>query len=216
MKVEIRESGAVHISGYVNAVGRDSRVLPKRMANGATGDFVERIAPGAFAKAIGRGRDVRMMFNHTRDIGGTADGSLKLREDNIGLHADAIVTDPEVRAAAEKGLLRGWSFGMLNPMALWADAGGGIQRRTVEDMELEEVSILTKTPAYFGTSVEMRSADGEPREIEYRAADDVPEVSGVKSVVSVKETPAEKRDFSQEINGYRKQIAALSCEHKRR
>ncbi len=208
MKIEIRSGGAVHISGYVNAVERDSRVLPARMAAGASGSFVERVAAGAFAKAISRGRDIRMMFNHSRDIGGTADGSLKLSEDNIGLHAEAEITDPEVRAAAEKGLLRGWSFGMKNPAAQWTDAGNGIQRRTIEDMELVEVSILTKTPAYFGTSVEMRSAEvsAAPVEVERRAFDDTAEVI---STTETTEKAPEQRNYSQEINGYRKEIAAL-------
>lgn len=198
MKVEIRIGGAVRISGYVNAVERDSRVLPARMAQGATGDFVERVSAGAFAKAIGRSKDIRMMFNHERDIGGTADGTLKLVEDNIGLYAEAEITDPEVRAAAEHGQLRGWSFGFSNPVAKW-DSEGKVQRRTIEDMDLLEVSVLTKTPAYFGTSVEMRSS--ETVEIERRAIDDTAEAI----------PPAEKRDFSQEINSYKKQIAALEC-----
>ncbi len=204
MKVEIRSGGAVRISGYVNAVERDSRVLPARMAQGATGDFVERVSAGAFAKALKKSRDVRMMFNHERDIGGTADGTLKLVEDNIGLHAEAEITDPEVRAAAEHGQLRGWSFGFQNPVAKW-DYEGRTQRRTIEDMELLEVSVLTKTPAYFGTSVELRS-DEQPSETEYRAFDDAPE-----AVVSKTETTTQQPDFSQEINSYKKQIAALEC-----
>ncbi len=200
MKVEIRCGGTVRISGYVNAVERDSRILPARMAQGATGDFVERVSAGAFAKAIGRSKDIRMMFNHERDIGGTADGTLKLVEDNIGLYAEAEITDPEVRAAAEKGQLRGWSFGFQKPVVKW-DCVGKVQRRTIEDMELLEVSILTKTPAYFGTSVEMRSS--ETVEIEQRAIDDTPEVKN--------ELPVEKRNISQEINNYKMQIAALEC-----
>ena len=141
-----------------------------------------------------------MMFNHERDIGGTADGTLKLVEDNIGLYAEAEITDPEVRAAAEKGQLRGWSFGFQKPVVKW-DCVGKVQRRTIEDMELLEVSILTKTPAYFGTSVEMRSS--ETVEIEQRAIDDTPEVKN--------ELPVEKRNISQEINNYKMQIAALEC-----
>ena len=53
MKIEIR-SDSVHISGYVNAVERDSRVLPPAMASEATRDFVEQVVSGAFSRAISR------------------------------------------------------------------------------------------------------------------------------------------------------------------
>lgn len=47
MRVEIRADNKVHIEGYVNAVGRDSRPLPS-----PKGKFVEQVAPGVFK--IGR------------------------------------------------------------------------------------------------------------------------------------------------------------------
>ena len=87
MKIEIR-SNSVHISGYVNAVERDSRVLPPAMASEATRDFVEQVASGAFSRAISRRNDIKLKFNHGRDIGSTAGKTLTLKEDNIGLHAD--------------------------------------------------------------------------------------------------------------------------------
>lgn len=157
MKIEIRSGGEVHISGYVNAVERDSRVLPPQMAEGATSPFVEKVAAGAFGRAIARNPKVRMMFNHQRDL----EGTLKLTEDNIGLRAEAVTSDPEAAAAAAKGELRGWSFGFEKASADWEPYREGIQRRTLKDFTLNEVSILTRTPAYFGTSVEIRSFEGE-------------------------------------------------------
>ena len=169
MKIEIRDNGEVHISGYVNAVERDSRVLPARMAAEATSPFVEKVSAGAFRRAIGRNPNVRMMFNHERDINAT----LKLTEDNIGLYADAVTSDAEVADAAAKGELRGWSFGFFDAAASWEPYKEGVQRRTLTDFSLDEVSILTKVPAYFGTSVEVRSLDGESEHItEIRAVDD--------------------------------------------
>ena len=48
MQVEIRaDKKSMAIGGYVNVVGRDSRVLHDK-----TGPYVEQIMPGAFAKAI--------------------------------------------------------------------------------------------------------------------------------------------------------------------
>lgn len=40
MKIEIRNGAEIRVSGYVNAVERDSRVLPPEMAVGASSRFV--------------------------------------------------------------------------------------------------------------------------------------------------------------------------------
>lgn len=154
MKVEIR-SDAVHISGYVNAVGRDSRLIPDRR-----GAFVEQVEPGTFRRALSRGKPVELRLNHRRVIGGTADGSLSLYEDAIGLHAEAVVTDPEVMEKARRKELRGWSFGFRAPKDQWQ--GTDPPRRFLQDLDLTEVSLIDQsmTPAYIGTLVEAR-ADGE-------------------------------------------------------
>lgn len=52
MKIEIRSADLMHISGYVNAVERDSKQLPASMAPGMTTPFVERIVSGTFAKSL--------------------------------------------------------------------------------------------------------------------------------------------------------------------
>lgn len=116
MQVEIRNAGReAHISGYVNAVERDSRRLPKSMSPGAATDFVERVQAGAFARAIAANKNIRMLFNHGREIGSTAGGTLKLSEDNIGLKAEAVVTDPEVVEAAKRGSFAGGASASVRP-----------------------------------------------------------------------------------------------------
>ena len=169
MELEIR-GNALHISGYVNAVERESRRLPARMCSKAKSDFVEKISAGAFGRAVSRAREIRLMYNHKRDIGGTADGSLKLSEDNIGLKADATITDPEAVEAGKRGEFRGWSFGFTGAKDRWEDVSEGLQRRTIDDLDLQEVSILSVTPAYMGTSVELRG--DSLAETEYRSAED--------------------------------------------
>ena len=171
MQVEIRNAGReAHISGYVNAVERDSRRLPKSMSPGAATDFVERVQAGAFARAIAANPNIRMLFNHGREIGSTAGGTLKLSEDNIGLKAAAVITDPDVVTAAKQGELRGWSFGFTGAKDRWEDVSEGLQRRTIDDLDLQEVSILSVTPAYVGTSVELRG--DSLAETEFRSAED--------------------------------------------
>lgn len=151
MNVEIRTKDKAVISGYVNAVERESRVLHR--VGGMP--FREVVKQGTFAKALKNGNTVNLMLNHERTLCDTKTG-LELREDNIGLFAKAVISDKEVISAAEKGQLTGWSFGFRCKKDSWNDTG---EIRTLEDIELDEVSILTKTPAYTATSIELRDGD---------------------------------------------------------
>lgn len=166
MKIEIRADHVV-LDGYVTAAGRDSRILAS-----PRGRFVEQVEPGTFGKALERG-PIELRFNHGRVIGTTADGTLELREDSIGLRATATVTDPEVIQAAREKRLQGWSSGFYALKDRWEDWREGIQRRYLEDIWLKEVSILTKTPAYIATTVEER--DGDCAVLEERSVEDAPE-----------------------------------------
>ena len=157
MKIQIRED-SVTIEGYVNAVERASKPLYSRL-----GRFVEKICAGAFKRALGRADDVRILLNHDwqRDLGGIKDGNLELEEDNIGLHARATITDPEVIKDARNGDLVGWSFGfddLPNGVEETRDEETGLPFRKVKDLALYEVSLLNrrKSPAYVGTLVNVR------------------------------------------------------------
>lgn len=177
MKIEIRNGAELHISGYVNAVERDSRVLPPEMAPEATSPFVEKVSAGAFRRAIERNPNVRLYYNHEREIGSVSGGQLRLKEDNIGLFARAVITDENVVQAAKSGGLKGWSFGFSGARSMWENAGENLKRRKLTDFNLKEVSILTKTPAYFGTSVEMRGDDVEVCEIRvFEDAGTIPDI----------------------------------------
>ncbi len=187
MRVEIR-ADSVHIEGYVNAVDRDSRPIPS-----PKGRFIERIRPKTFEKSLKRSPNVELRFNHRQDrvLGSTGTGELTLYEDNIGLRAKCIVTDPEVMEKARKKELRGWSFGFCVNKDKWEDAENGMQRRYLEDIDLSEVSILDRTPAYVATSIEQRGDDESV--IEKRSIEDVSEV--IDAGEKVKEKEQEKRDL---------------------
>jgi HK97 family phage prohead protease len=155
MKIQIRED-SVTIEGYVNAVERASKPLNSRL-----GKFVEKICAGAFKRALGRAEDVRILLNHdwSKDLGGIKDGNLELEEDNIGLHARATITDPEVIKDARNGDLVGWSFGFDDVnVEETRDEETGLPFRKVKDLNLAEVSLLNrrKSPAYVGTLVNVR------------------------------------------------------------
>ena len=157
MEIRVKKD-SVEISGYVNAVERKSKPLWSRM-----GQFVERISKGAFKRSLQRNHDVRILLNHDRskDLGGIKDGNLELEEDNIGLHARATITDPEVVSKARKGDLVGWSFGFYDRDVENKRDEDGFPLRNVRDLDLDEVSILDKnhTPAYDGTLVAVRAED---------------------------------------------------------
>ena len=173
MKFEIR-NGKAHISGYVNAVGRDSRPIPT-----ATGEFVEMIEPGAFAEALTRAKNVDMLLNHdeNRKLASTSTRSLSLKEDNIGLYAECETSDAEVIEKGQRGELRGWSFGMFVNKDEMEQRGDKIPRRHVQNMDIVEVSIIDSRmlPCYAGTSVECRAEKTVFKET--RAVEDPAEVT---------------------------------------
>jgi len=154
MKLEIRSDNSVRLTGYVNVTGRDSRPIPS-----PHGSFIEQVVPGTFKKALSANPNVEMRFNHGRKVCDQENG-LTLREDDIGLYADATFYDEEIAEKGRRNELRGWSFGFHVKSDHWDDSG----KRYLDDIDLREVSVLDKTPAYIATSVEMR--DGEY--VEYR------------------------------------------------
>ena len=171
MKVEIREEEVV-ITGYVNAIERYSKPIRESL-KGRVRTFIERIKAGVFKTALKRNDDVKVLLNHdhNRVLATTKDGSAKLEEDNIGLRAEVVITDKEVVEKAKNNQLVGWSFGFYaNSDEIGTE--GETETRTVTDLDLIEVSILddTKSPAYYGTSIEARSEN--EKVLEYRAVVD--------------------------------------------
>ena len=162
MKVEVRNDSVV-VSGYVNAVERWSKPLRANL-RGMMQRFIERIKAGVFKNALKRNGNVKVLLNHNpdRELANTQDGTAILEEDNIGLRAEVTITDPEVVEKAKNHKLVGWSFGFYSNSDEVAQEET-MATRTVTDMDLVEVSILddTRSPAYYGTSIETRN-EGEP------------------------------------------------------
>lgn len=191
MKIEIRGETAL-IEGYVNAVERESRPIPS-----IQGTYTEKVAQGTFQRALNSGKPVELRFNHEKVLGSTVDGTLELREDAIGLHAKALVTDSEVIEKAKRNELRGWSFGFKDNNPKIEDS-----KRILTNIELREVSILTKTPAYIATSIEMR--DEEEITLESRGVEDVAEVTEIK----------QREEAKTDLSNYEKQLQLLKLGRK--
>lgn len=166
MKAELRADG-LHISGYVNVPGRQSRpVMTKR------GKVIEVIEQRAFQKAIDSATNgVRMLLDHNPDrvLASTSDKSLNVFEDEIGLHAEALVTDQEVIEGAKAGKLRGWSFNMRNIVDSVEERAGELPIRHVQSFDMDEITlVMHRMPCYSATSIEIR-ADVE-EDVEERAS----------------------------------------------
>ena len=181
LQIEIRaDKRSMAVRGYVNVVGRDSRVLHDK-----TGPYVEQIMPGAFAKALATNGNVELRFNHRKVLDNE---DMELREDNIGLKASVVVTDSDVIAAAERKELRCWSFGFVKQKDHWKTDEDGTRHRFVDELELREISILDKTPAYIATSIETRGE--EEILVEFRA--DQPLEDGVDYIRQTETTTETK------------------------
>lgn len=166
MRAELRADG-LHISGYVNVPGRESRPVMT-----PHGRVIEVIEQRAFAKAIERANNIDMLLDHDRMrvLASTSDNTLTVKEDAVGLRAESIVTDQEVIEGAKEGRLRGWSFNIKNPKDTVEQRADGLPIRHISDLDMDEVTlVMNKIPAYSSTSIEVRAdtEDGEP--VEYRA-----------------------------------------------
>jgi len=153
-------------------VRRDGDELPKIEGYAAVFDkdsenmgFVERIAPGAFKKAL-KTSDVRALFNHDSNIilGRVSAGTLELKEDKKGLFMSVTPPDTQlvrdmVLTPIERGDITQQSFGFNIKSDEWKDLDKEVPIRTIMEVnELFDVSPVT-FPAYPDTEVALRSLD---------------------------------------------------------
>lgn len=124
--------------------------------------FWERIAPGAFDRAINEAHDVRLLVDHepSRLLARTASSTMKLATDKKGLRVEADLADTsvgrDVRVLLERGDLSQMSFAFTTLADDWTDEKDHSQLRTISDLDLYDVSIVT-FPAYTQTDASMRA-----------------------------------------------------------
>lgn len=134
--------------GYAATFGAEARIA----------DFVETIAPGAFADSLRSGGDVLALVDHDPSalLARTKTGTLRLHEDDRGLAFEIALPDTtlgrDVLAMAERGDLGGMSFGFLVKDEQWQG-----RRRELRALDLLEVSVVHAWPAYDGTAVDARN-----------------------------------------------------------
>lgn len=146
---EVRAAGKT-IEGYAATFGNTARIS----------DFNEVIAPTAFSESLATNPDILALADHdySRVIGRTGNGSLKLSTDAKGLRF--ALTPPDTQAGRDAiemvrtGTAGGLSFGFTVPAG--GDEWQG-ETRTLKNVVLREISIVSSFPAYHGTSASVRS-----------------------------------------------------------
>lgn len=154
LPIEVRQAGdARTLTGYAAVFNRETTIA---------GLFREQIAPGAFTEAVGRD-DVRALFNHDPNfvLGRTAAGTLTLREDETGLHYEAIPPAVswanDLLVSVSRGDITQSSFAFSVEAEEWTHAKRGeMPLRTITRAKLYDVSPVTY-PAYEETTVSARS-----------------------------------------------------------
>ena len=187
MRAELRADG-LHIDGYVNVPGRQSRPVAT-----PHGTVIEVIEQGAFDKALSRAGNVNLLLDHDpmRILGDTASGTLRLKEDAVGLYAQTVISDRDVIAGARAGKLRGWSFGMLHPVDTIEQRADGLPIRHITDLDMNEVTlVMNRIPVYSSTSIEIRSDAEETVEIRANIEDVVVEEQKAEPEPEPEPTPA--------------------------
>ena len=149
------------ISGYGASFNQP---FSKQMAR-ALG-FSERIAPGAFQRAIREKQDCICTRDHDPKqlLGRVSNGTLRLSEDGKGLRFSCDLPDTQdardIHTLIQRGDLRGCSFGFIATREKWgkekADNGNLQATREIQDCDLLDVGPVAM-PAYDeGTSVDSR------------------------------------------------------------
>ena len=145
---EIREAengDGMTFTGYAAVWDSPSLPLP----------FTETIQRGAFSKSLQSRNDVKLLWNHDSGtvLGSTRAGTLRLREDDIGLRVEADLpptTDGKNAAILlKRGDIDSMSFGFSVPPG--GDEWISPDERVLKSVRLFEASIVAM-PAYPGTA----------------------------------------------------------------
>lgn len=140
--------------GYAAVFNSESEPLP----------FRETILPGAFSRSLRSRNNVKMFVNHNMDqvLASSRAGTLKLSEDNRGLLVEADLPPTtyakDLSIMMRRGDVDSMSFGFSVPRNgdSWNDDQS---QRTLKEVRLHEVSIVTSFPAYAATTAQVRTID---------------------------------------------------------
>lgn len=144
------------LGGYINVVERASETLYSKQRGKW---FKETIKAGTFTRALQKNDSIPMLLEHDwdRQIAHTANGTLELREDAIGLRFDAIV-DEDTFNEIQRRNITSCSFGMKVNEQEFESINPKMEKRYISNIDLFEVSLVAN-PAYVGSLVEQRNME---------------------------------------------------------
>lgn len=157
-QLESKTDGQLTVSGYVNKTEQPSEIL------GSSKRFIEKIAKGAFSRALKTAKDIDFLEQHDtkKILASTRNGSLSLREDSQGLYMEAKIEPTtwgkDAYTLIESRIYQNMSFGFKTVRDSWKSLGNGLSERTIEELELFEVSVV-KDPAYSQSTISARGIE---------------------------------------------------------
>jgi HK97 family phage prohead protease len=154
VRMEADSTDGMRFSGYAAVFDSPSEPLP----------FVERINEGAFTRSLKSRNEIKMFMNHNTDVvlASTRSKTLRLSQDSKGLLAEAVLPDTtagrDLAVLMKRGDVHSMSFGFSVPQGgdSWSNDGSN---RTLNEIRLHEVSIVTGFPAYEATTASVRSLE---------------------------------------------------------
>lgn len=157
--MEIRAGAQLRAEADSGKLVGHAAVFNKRSLD--LGGFTEVIKPGAFASSLDN--DVRALIDHGGiAIARTANGTLRLSEDDIGLKVEIDLPDTtagrDIQESVRRGDVDQMSFGFTvrEGGQSFSEDEDGTVIRTLTDLNVLEASIVT-FPAYPDTDVAARS-----------------------------------------------------------
>jgi HK97 family phage prohead protease len=121
--------------------------------------FIEVIAPGAFDRSLKAKNDVRAYINHDERLilGSTRAKTLRLDSRSDGLYSEIDLPDTsyarDLSVSIARGDTRTMSFGFSTVKDEWT----GPDNRTLKEVRLHEVSVVTGVAAYSATTASVRN-----------------------------------------------------------
>jgi HK97 family phage prohead protease len=150
---EVRAEGAgngMTFGGFAWRYGEPSLPLP----------FTERIAPGAFTRTLKSKNDIRAYYNHNDELllGSSRAKTLRIDDRSEGGYVEIDLPETELgRSTAyhiRVGNITGMSFGFSTVRDAWSGDGA---ERTLNEVRLHEVSVVSGVPAYPTTTASVRN-----------------------------------------------------------
>lgn len=179
------------LGGYINVVERPSETLFSQQRGKW---FKETIKAGTFTRALQKNNSIPMLLEHDWDkqIAHTANGTLELREDAIGLRFDAVV-DEETFNEIQQRNITSCSFGFKVNEQQFENVNPKMEKRYISNIDLFEVSLVAN-PAYVGSLVEQRNMEQALEDMEK----EVEEVVEETKEELVEEVRADKKEDESE------------------